>query len=144
MNRRVRPIDRAFDVTVLDRIEMDVRHVTIQIVIVPNLVLPISPLPDAALPLAQPARADRLTLCKSARKPRLDERPARRLVRIVFGQAPDRVQMIGQDHHRDDLERVALPGQSLHGSQRFNVRNQQIALAIREIDGEKESPACDE
>ena len=47
----VRPITDAADQPVLDRIEMDVFHVSTQILVVANPMLPKAPLPDTFLPL---------------------------------------------------------------------------------------------
>src|SRR5574337_1639419 len=118
----------------LDRIEMHVLHMTGEVAVVPNLVLPITPLPNAPLTLAPPARANRLRPWQPPRKAGLDERPALWIIRIAFRQAPDRMQVIGQHHHRDDFEGMALPDQSHRGAQRFNIVGQQIAPAIGEID----------
>ena len=51
MERRIRPIPDPFHEPVLNRIDMDVIDVTPKIVLIANRVLPITPLPDAALPL---------------------------------------------------------------------------------------------
>ena len=53
MKAAERPVTHATDEAVLDGIEMDVIHVTLQVVIVANGVLPIAPLPDALLAFLQ-------------------------------------------------------------------------------------------
>lgn len=124
-----------------DRIEMHVVHMTSEVAVVTNLVLPIAPLPNTPLTLAQPARANRFRPRQPPRKAGLDERPALWIIRIAFRQAPNRMQVIGQHHHRDDFEGMALPNQSHRGAQQLDVCGHQIALAIGEIDREEEGAA---
>ena len=47
----MRPIPNSLYKTMLDRIDMNVVDVTSQIVLIADRVLPITPLPDATLPL---------------------------------------------------------------------------------------------
>ena len=49
MNRRMRPIRRAFDVPVLHGIDMHVIDMALQIVLVADPMLPIPPLPNSPL-----------------------------------------------------------------------------------------------
>src|SRR5690606_11177514 len=55
MKGGIRPIHHASDVAVLERVDMDVIRVTTEILFIADLVLPVAPLPDAAL-IAQPIR----------------------------------------------------------------------------------------
>jgi hypothetical protein len=54
------PIPDPCDQSMLDRIDMDVVDVTSQIVLIADRVLPITPLPDATLPLGGTADRNRL------------------------------------------------------------------------------------
>jgi len=55
MNTRMCPINRAFDMPVFHRIVMNIIHMPFVIVFITNHVLPIPPLPDSTLTLANPA-----------------------------------------------------------------------------------------
>jgi hypothetical protein len=54
--------------SMLNRIDMDVVDVTPKIVFIADRVLPITPLPDATLPLGGTASRNRLAGCEIARK----------------------------------------------------------------------------
>src|SRR5271156_2732440 len=56
MEGRMRPISCARNMAVLDRIEMNVIHMLFEIGVVAQRVLPVAPLPDAALAFADAAR----------------------------------------------------------------------------------------
>ena len=80
---RMRPVAGGVHMTVFDRIVMDVIDVPRQVVLVAYLVLPIAPLPDAPLAFAPAAGIDAIDLFKPARKPHLDQRPARQHLSFV-------------------------------------------------------------
>ena len=71
---------------------------------IPNPVLPIAPLPDAALALDLVADADPFAFRQAPAEPGLDQPPAGREIGIALGQGPDRVEMVRQHHHRVDAE----------------------------------------
>ena len=90
--------------SMLDRIDMDVIDMTPTIVLIADRVLPITPLPDAALPLGGTASRNRLTGCAVARKRRLNQPPARCKIPVALGERPDRMQMIRENNYRVDRE----------------------------------------
>jgi hypothetical protein len=104
------PVFRAADVAVFDRVPVDVVEVTLEIVFVPDRVLPELRLPDSASAVALSA------LCDSDLGPaefepalselRLDPLPAAGVVRVAFWHAPDCVDVLGQEHDRANVERV--------------------------------------
>lgn len=55
MNGGVRPIDRFGTITMFDRIEMDVIDMGLQILVIPDQMLPITALPDTAFPFSESA-----------------------------------------------------------------------------------------
>ena len=59
MKAAMRPVDNTRDMSVLDRIEMDIVDMALQIGIIANGVLPIATLPDALLSLARLACGSR-------------------------------------------------------------------------------------
>src|SRR5690606_21696625 len=72
MQRRIRPIHGPRDVSMLHRVEVDVIDVPLQIVLVADQMLPISPLPEAAFALGDAACAAMLASWNVARKPALE------------------------------------------------------------------------
>src|SRR5438552_9309132 len=92
----------------LDRIEVDVVDVSLEILLSSNCVLPKSPLPErvfaAAMALDRHARGD-----KAMREIRLDTLPAAGKIGIARRQRPYRMQMVWQDHDGVDRERTLMP-----------------------------------
>src|SRR5690606_38695671 len=110
MKGGIRPIHHASDVAVLERVDMDVIHVTAKILLVADLVLPVAPLPDAAL-IAQPIRqGTRLAQRQASRELTFQYLPAHREVGIARWQRPQAVHMVRQHHPGIDTERMAGPG----------------------------------
>src|SRR5947208_5000022 len=100
----MRPISGLCYEAMLDRIDMDVIDVTPKIVLIADRMLPITPLPDAALALRGAASRNRLAGSEVARKRRLDQPPARCKVTVAFGEGPDRMQMIRENNYGGDRE----------------------------------------
>ena len=104
----IRPLVRARNQFVANRIEMDVIKMATEIALVADGMLPKLALPYAASAMAavgfargllpsggsQPALSERL----------LEVRPADRETMIVLGERPDRVKMIRENHDRVDGE----------------------------------------
>ncbi len=88
----------------LDRIPVNVIDVPLEILVVANQVFPVSALPHTALAPVYAAHRPSFTDRDGTRKPRLDQSPARRVVRVAGRQGPDEVQVFGQDDHRIDFE----------------------------------------
>jgi len=111
MKRTIGPIARPGDITVLDRVVMNVIHMPLPIGFVPQVMLPEASLPDAPFPLCAlrgPDAAHRDTGGEFA----FDDHPSGGEIRIPLRQAPDGVQMIGQHHNGIDgkgLSRHAEP-----------------------------------
>lgn len=93
----------------LDRIVMDVIRVSLVIPFVTNDVFPKPPLPHAPATVPATRVADLAFRPASANpfvgKSLLDARPSRRKIRVPLRQRPDRVQVIGEQDERIDLER---------------------------------------
>src|SRR6187431_2576526 len=101
------PIRNPRHISMLDWIDMNVVDVAGQIVLIADRVLPIAPLPDAALTFGSATGRNSLT-CKVARKRRFNQPPARWKIPIVLGHRPDRMEMIRQHDQRVDRERMTL------------------------------------
>ena len=72
----------------LDRIIMDVIHMSFQIVFIPYAVFPVPALPDAALAFLLAALAGVLYFWHASRENGLDQRPALRKISITRRHAP--------------------------------------------------------
>ena len=127
----MRPCRRLRHIPVLDRIVVDVINVCLQIPFVPYQMLPIAALPDTTLPFRSAARAYALSLWNATREVRLDERPARRIVRIARRQLPDRMKMIRHHHHGHNLEGVAEFDDADGFTQPIYLLDQQRAFTVR-------------
>jgi hypothetical protein len=91
MKRAVRPIRDLGHVSMLDRIEMDVVHVPLQIPIVADGVLPITALPDSAFATCRLACCAGHLSRETARKSAFDQAPAQGKIRVAIWQRPDGV-----------------------------------------------------
>ncbi len=76
-------------------IVMNVIEVPRKINLIPDLMFPIPPLPDASLTLGLAAGSNVLVFCQPPREPGLDERPAHWVVGIARWQAAYRMQVFG-------------------------------------------------
>ena len=63
--------------------------------LIPNLIFPIPPPPDASLTLGLAAGSNMFAFCQPPGKPGFDERPTQRVVGIARWQAPYRMQVFG-------------------------------------------------
>jgi hypothetical protein len=90
----------------LDRVEMDIIDVTLEISLISYRVLPKSPLPDASFALGNPGGGPAFIGAKSGREPALDKSPSRRKIGVILRQRPNRVQVIRQYNPCIDSERI--------------------------------------
>ena len=118
---------------------MNVIHMAREIAFVVQTVLPIAPLPNAALALAAVAFENPLTLRQRAREPRFDQSPTRGEITVGFRQSPDGMQVIGQNDNRADCKRVLRPCLAECRAEEVDVFGEQPQSAFRQIDGEKEA-----
>lgn len=114
MKRGVRPVNRATHVTVFDRIPVHVIEMGIVIPLLFNRVFPEPSLPHAP-PSTFPTGTRRGLLLPTRSqipfsKLFLDPRPPRGIPVISRRQRPDRMQVIGQQHHGGNRERPSLLG----------------------------------
>lgn len=100
MQRGMWPIHCATYPPVLHRVVVNVIDVPREVRIVADLMLPIAPLPDTALPLCHTSWSTVFVGADPAREAGFDQCPARRVIRISERQTPDGVQMLRQHHHR--------------------------------------------
>ena len=91
----------------LDRIPPAIAQMCGKIRIVPDVTLPEPALPCPAL-LSELVTKTQWPGRQTTGKPRLDQPPPCRIVRVAFRQGPKGVQVIGQDDPGLDLERPLL------------------------------------
>ena len=107
MERGIRPIANAGDQAVLDRIDITIRDVAAEIVIIPDQVFPEPTLPDASFATRNAHRASQLSLGNGFGKGDLDKPPAQGKIGVAGRQRPNRMDMIGRHHHSVDHKRMA-------------------------------------
>lgn len=86
----------------------------VQVVLVPNLVLPKTRLPDGL---------GALVGLMVFGEPGFDQAPARREISVIARQCPDAMQVVGHDHHGVHLERARLAHAAKRAGQDFNCRS---------------------
>lgn len=124
----MRPRRRLRYISVLDRIVMNVINMRLQIPLVPNQMFPIAALPESAFPLRGAARKNAFIFWNTACEARLDQRPARRIVRIPRRQPPDCMKMIRHHNHGHNFERVAELDDADGFTQPIRVVDQNVFL----------------
>jgi hypothetical protein len=92
----------------LDRIEVDVIDVSLEIPLIADGVFPKSalPQPEFSIPMARDGSA---RFRDGVREPAFDQPPPIWVIRISRRQRHDDMQMVGQHHDRIDGERVRRP-----------------------------------
>lgn len=125
----------------LHRVPVNAIDVTAQTIIIANQMLPVTALPDAPLTTADASLASPLIPGQSTREPRLDMRPSIGVVGVIGRQAPDAVQVIGQHHDGQHLERSCRPCRPERCPQVIRARNQHATTAPQKIDGEEAGAA---
>ena len=144
MERRIRPIPHALDVAVLDRIEMNVIDMPREIAFIAERVLPIAPLPQAALAFAGTARRNTFVGRQVMREDCFDEAPSQCKIGIVLRQRPDGMHVVGENDDRFDVERMTPPHIPERLAQQIDVRREQAQLALGQIHREEEAASGEE
>lgn len=107
------------------------------IAVTDNGVFPEAPLPDATFLAFELHSRALLVLRNGFRKSFFNRLPAPGIIRIVFRQCPDTMQMIRQHHPRIDMKRAGLSGFTNGITQYVNMLHQQTGLAVKQIDGKE-------
>jgi hypothetical protein len=102
--RRMRPIRRVLRQTVLDRVEMRAVHVSREVPLVTDRVLPVPPLPDAPLAASDHDGRSPFTGGQRFRERDLDRAPTTGEVGIAFRQGPQAVHVVGKEDPGVDAE----------------------------------------
>ena len=126
MKATMRPVRDARNVSMLDRVVVDVIDMALKIGVIANSVLPVATLPDALLSARDFAFRSRPRI-ESSRESTLDEIPAGGEILIMLGQYPDSVDMIGQDANCDRFEASTLLNRAVDLSQAIDFLDQEIA-----------------
>lgn len=120
------PIRRAFHISMLDRVVMDVVAVSLQVVFVFDRVFPKTALPNAATPTRFTRSRDRklfspqIQPCRS--EIRFDPLPARRVIAVPRWKSPNSVQMIVKQYGSECLKRKCRSHLTHGRSQEFSRR----------------------
>jgi hypothetical protein len=136
--RRVRPVPHPLDVTMLERIDVDIVDMGRVVRIVPDGVLPEAPLPDAPL-VAPPADLGSvLDLLQGPREMLFDRPPAFRVIVVSGWECPDRVQVVRKHDPRVDVKRTPAAYAANGVSELGNVSDQQIIrVSLEQVHREK-------
>ena len=111
--------------TMLDRIEMNVIDVALEIPVVLNRMFPESTLPDATFAFLLTAARYRLSYRQNARKVRFDQPPPSREIVIPVRERPNGMDMIGQHDDCIGCERMATTGVGERAAQCIDVIDEQ-------------------
>ncbi len=122
----------------LHRIEMQVIHMTHVIPLIPNRMLPKSPLPDTPLATPRPYKRTPFGFRKLPREPRLDQPPTIGEISIAGRQGPNAMQMIRQHHPAIDHKRPAATDIPHHRAQHIDMPDQSVVReTLQQIDREE-------
>jgi hypothetical protein len=121
---------------VLDRIEMHVVDVPLEISLVSNRVLPEAPLPEHVFAIAM-TRHRHAVGHQPMREVRFDALPAAGEVGIACRQRPDGMQVIRQDHDGLDREWTLVPRKTESHPQSAHVMHEREGCPVSERDREK-------
>ena len=143
MKGGIRPVDNPANQTMPEWIDMHVIKVSRVIFFVANEMLPIAPLPDAALMAGKLRVTTSLAGRECAGKGFFDLLPAPWKIIVPGRQGPETMQVLRQHNPSVDMKRPFLPRQAHCLSQHVDMPQQQIALPVKQIHGKKVRPACD-
>ena len=123
----------------VDRIEVAVVNVTIEVIFIADEMFPIAPLPNPAFSARSPYVAPRFRRREGFREMAFDQTPAGWKIAIPRRQCPNGVEVLRQHDPSIDVE--GEPPLDLGGcfSKRVDMIDQQAAIAILKID--REEPA---
>ncbi len=116
----------------------------LSIQIIPDQMLPTSPLPDAPLALVASAFANPLAAGYPTRAIRFDQAPTHRIIAVGFCKRPHRMQMLRQQDPSDDLERMPLANITHDLPQLIDPVHQQATRPFRQVDREERGCAFDQ
>jgi hypothetical protein len=140
----MRPLDCHSRMTMLDRIEVNVIAVPLEIAFISQSVFPISPLPDAAFVFAFAANRNSLACLDATREECLDQAPPRRVVRISWRQSPDSMQMVRQHDDRIEHKGMAHPYIAKCFPQQSHSLRKEPRAAVIQVNREEEASAGNE
>jgi hypothetical protein len=129
--------------SMLDRVVVNVIDVTSQIVVAPNGVLPVTPLPNAFIALFNLASGAQLRAGESTRKFAFNETPTHWEVQIARWQRPNRMQMIGQYADGNGFERIMISSKFVRFAEAIDMPHKKVARPLGKRDREEVSAAFD-
>lgn len=127
--------------SMFDRIEVNVVDVMAKIGLVAHRMFPVASLPHPTLASRDTHSRTEFNRRQTTAKAGFDPRPAHRIVAVAFGQTPQAMQMVRQDHDRDHLERLRMSRSPERCAQIIDMIHQQTPPAFQQIHGEEERAA---
>ena len=127
----------------LDRIEVDVIHMVLEVGVVADQVFPIAALPKTALATPRTAGVDAFTQRHPSRKALLDEHEPACKVGIVSWQGHQHMQVLRQDHDGVQNEGMACAHLPEAVSERLYMIQQDMTLALGSIERKEVGPTGD-
>jgi hypothetical protein len=112
----------------------------LKIIGITDRVFPKPSLPNALFATRNLAGRGRACRAAVLRKPRLDLFPPDREIRIIRRQRPDRMDVVGQDHHRVTGNGMFTRHRCIDGPQQINLVHQSGGRPIRKRDGKEIGP----
>ena len=127
---------------VFHRVVPTIPDMVLPIILIADVVLPEPTLPQSMFaPLHMTDAAG--SMWHLARKPGLDDRPARCIIKIVFWKLPNAMHVIRQNNPRVDAKGTFLSGLAYSIPQAIDVANEVICPTILKSDREKDRGAFD-
>jgi len=125
---------------VLDRIEVDVIHMPLQVGSVADLVFPKAALPQTFFSLASFACGPEARR-EVSRKRALEQAPAAGVVGVAFRQCPDGMEVIGQDANGEGAEGTGLQRLAIGLAKERDFLDQQPGATVGQGQGEEPGAA---
>ena len=140
MERRMRPFVDLHHEPMFDRIEMNIIDMPYQVRLIPDGVLPITPLPKTVF-TAPVARSSAATLGEEAGEQTFAALPTSRKIDLVARQRHKDVQMIGKHNDGIHRKRTLMSRHTKCISQQVDGFDERAGSSIRKCSGKKERAA---
>lgn len=123
----MRPVIRRNDEAVFDRVPMDVIHVCREVVFVAYGMFPIAGLPDAAFAFATVGFE---VWWQTPREARFQKPEPVHKVKVILGQGPKQMNMIGQNAEGDGFDRVFGRHIAIRCAEMIDIPNQCVCPPV--------------
>src|SRR6266702_5258483 len=144
MKRRIRPVAHTRDQPVLERVDDAIFDMADIVGFIADQMLPEAALPNAAFGARLANGTETFLLRQCFGRATFDQPPAGREIAVAGRQGPDRMQMIGQDDERVDVEGMTMTCRGDRIAQGRDMVDEQALLPLQQVDREEEASARDE